>query len=188
MSKKPFRSYTERALSDTEYKRMLEKAPSFEDEVMLRLGVELGLRRYDLSKLQVKDVRIDVEPHVMYFYEFKKKRIRSLPLNNELSAILKRFLNSIPKRDFLFAWGDGSDKTAYNHLQKIATLAGVKTPLPFHALRGTCYKRKKDQKWSIEQAAAWLGDDVRTAMEHYGVVSEGELRDLVKRGDAGCLK
>ena len=50
--KKPtFESYTKYALSKKEYQLLLSKCNKFEDEAMLRIAVELGLRRYDLSKL-----------------------------------------------------------------------------------------------------------------------------------------
>jgi len=180
---KPFKSYTEHALTKTEYKRLLQAANTLEEEVMLRIAVGLGLRRLDLSKIKISN--IDLDERKITYHEHKKNRDRTLPITRSLEQLLRKYINTLPKkRVYLFPWGESKygDFTAYRRLQDLCNRAGIKGR-PFHSLRGTCYKFCKDRGWSVEQAAYMLGDSIRTAQEHYGVPSPAEITELVERID-----
>ena len=179
--KQVFESYTKYALSKKEYQLLLSKCNKFEDEAMLRIAVELGLRRYDLSKLEIQN--IDLENMKLIFHEHKKNRDRTLPLSPETVSFLRKYLPTLPKtQKHLFSWGksDHGDSTAWRRLNSLCDRAGL-SRRPFHALRGTCYKFRKMEGWTIEQAAYLLGDDVRTAMLHYGKATDSEIAELMQR-------
>jgi integrase len=182
--KKPaFESYTKYALSRKEYQLLLSTCNRFEDEVMLRIAVELGLRRYDLSRIEIAN--IDLDNMKLIFYEEKKNRNRTLPLSRETCTLLRKYLATLPKNQkYLFSWGksEHGDSTAWRRLNSLCERAGIERR-PFHALRGTCYKFRKAEGWSIEQAAYLLGDDVRTAMLHYGKATDSEIAELMQRED-----
>lgn len=176
--KKEFKSYTSRALSETEYQALLNACDRYEDTALLYIGVRFGLRRDDAVHINTADV--DTASGKIRFYEKKKKRIRELPIPSDILPFFKQYMSHLPKNQkTLFSYKD--DKSAYNRLQKLCVRAGIKTPFPFHTLRGSCYKFLRNKyKWTLEQASAWLGDSVSVAALHYGAVSEGELADLVK--------
>jgi hypothetical protein len=50
-------------------------------------------------------------------------------------------------------------------------------------LRGSAYKFKKAQGWSVEQAAALLGDTISVAQEHYGTPSDSEIDELIRKSE-----
>ena len=178
-TKPSFESYTKYALSKKEYQLLLSTCNRFEDEVMLRIGVELGLRRYDLSHIEIAN--IDLDNMKIIFFGQKKNRMRTLPLSRETTNLLRKYIATLPKNQkHLFSWGKSKkgDSTAWRRLNSLCDRAGINRR-PFHALRGTCYKFRKQEGWSIEQAAYLLGDDVRTAMLHYGKATDSELAELI---------
>lgn len=183
--KQVFESYTKYALSRKEYQLLLSTCNRFEDEVMLRIAVDLGLRRYDLSKIEIAN--IDLENKKLIFHEQKKNRNRILPIPGDLVALLRKYLATLPRNQkYLFSWGRSKhgDSTAWRRLNALCDRAGLEQR-PFHALRGTCYKFRKAEGWSIEQAAYLLGDDVRTAMLHYGKATDSEIAELMDKDGKG---
>jgi integrase len=151
----------------------------------------MGLRRDDVVALEVSN--IDIQGKTITFFEKKKSRLRRLPLPDVIVQDIEKHLNTfkkIPK--FLFParrpskTGHMSGMEAWRTLQELCLQADIPDPVdrkdrPFHALRGTCYKLKQNRdRWTIEQAAAWLGDTPETAMKHYGKTTEAELETLVR--------
>ena len=178
--KKTFESYTRFALSDTDYKRLLASCNKKEDQILLQLAVELGLRRYDISKILISN--IDKDNKKISFHEQKKNRERVLPVPDALMQEINMYLQTLPKgQKYLFSWGDSKygDITAYRRFNALCVIAGI-PERPFHALRGPCYKFKKARGWTVEQAAYLLGDTIDVAMEHYGRPSDSELEQLVR--------
>lgn len=178
MVKRKFNSYTARALSEAEYSALLNACERFEDTCLLYLGVRFGLRRQDIVSVSVSDVNTDTGK--LRFFEQKKNRTRELPIPTDILPWFKQYKEHLPStQKTMFSYSD--DKTVYNRLQSLCEKAGIKTPYPVHAMRGTCYKRLRNvYKWNLEAAAAWLGDTIDVAALHYGAVSEGELADLVR--------
>jgi integrase len=180
--KKLFNSYTTRALSEKEYQDLLNACMTYEDTCMLYLGVRFGLRRQDIVSVNVADVNLVTNK--LRFYEKKKDRIRELPIPADLVPWFTQYIGHLPRtQKTLLKYTD--DKTVYNRLQALCKKVGIKTPFPVHTLRGTCYKRLRNvYTWTLEAAAAWLGDSIEVAALHYGSVSEGELADLVHKPPA----
>lgn len=184
-------SYTKYALSFTQYMQLMLKCKTTEQTCLIGLGCELGLRRDDLVAIEVTNV--DLKGKRVTFVEKKKNRIRMLPLPEQQVQDIVKHLNTfkkIPK--FLFPakrtskTGHMSGMEAWRTLQELCRDADIPAPpdrkdRPFHALRGTCYKLKQNRdKWTVEQAAAWLGDTPATAMKHYGKTTDAELETLIR--------
>jgi len=179
----PFQSYTLKALGPTDYKRLLRACNTIEDELMIRLAVSLGLRRKDLSRIKINN--IDFDHRRLTYYEHKKRRDRTVPLSPALLQLLRKFINTIDKKEregYLFSWGksEHGDLTAWRRLQKLCDLSGIDRR-PFHSLRGTCVKFKQKEGWSPAQVAALIGDEIETVQKHYETPSAADLAELMSK-------
>lgn len=151
-----------------------------EEEVLMRVTVALGLRRRDVSRIKIQN--IDLVNHRVTYYEHKKDRDRTLPINESLSRTLKKYINTLSKEQkYLFPWGEHEwgDITAYRRFHSLCERAGIPTR-PFHSLRGTCYKFLQGQGWSPVAAADLLGDSIETAQKHYAAPSPAEMEELMR--------
>lgn len=181
IAEKVFTSYTEMAFTDKEIEKLLSNCNTLEEEVIIMLGITLGLRRQDMVKLRIRD--IDTETKTLTFYEHKKRRSRTIPIPQHLATLLKQYINTRGKKEeYLFKYGKSKygGFTLWRRLNDLCDRAGLPRR-PFHSLRGTCYKRCIDQDWSPVQAAWLLGDTVRTAQLHYAKPSPAEMAELIER-------
>ena len=186
-----FNSYTKYALSYNQYLKLMLKCRTTEQTCLIGIACELGLRREDIVAIEVAN--INLEGKWIVFLEKKKRIMRRLPLPDQIVQDIIKHLNTFKKQPrFLFPakrtskTGHMSGMEAWRTLQELCLQADIPAPAdrkdrPFHALRGTCYKLKQNRdKWTVEQAAAWLGDTPETAMRHYGKTTESELETLVR--------
>jgi integrase len=189
---KPFerQSYTtgEKALTRKQAESVLMAADSYEEKLLILIGLTLGLRRDDLVALEIQN--IDVKSGVLSYHEKKKGgRIKTVPLSDRLAHELELYLKTHTKSDqkYLFPprqethnCGHLSSKTAYNIFNDLCEKVNIPTPIPIHAMRSTCIKLKQEEGWTIEQVAALIGDTVETVQEHYSTPSAGQLSQLMK--------
>ena len=194
--KRPFKSYTEFALTNNEYMRLMLACSTTAETCLIGLAVELGLRREDVVGLEINN--IDFDNKRIVFLERKKNRLRTMPLPDVQLQDIRKHLNTLRKGErFLFPAARKDSKTghmsgmeAWRTLQYLCLVADIPAPpgrkgRPFHSLRGTCYKlRQNRDKWTVEQAAAWLGDTAAVAMTHYGKTTDAELETLIRRSPA----
>ena len=181
------RTSGEISLTEDEYQKLIMACETVEEELLITMAVELGLRRSDISKIKIAD--IDLEHNRVSYFEHKKDRIRTIPMPPRLVQLVKKYMATLPKtgrrQKMLFKWGASTfgDKTAYRRLQVLKERAGIRTgePLPFHALRATCIKFKQKKGWSPEQAARLIGDTVRVVQQHYATPSDQELQELMEK-------
>ena len=174
------------ALTLSEVQILLEAVTDVRDSALLTLAIGSGIRREDLVAVKLAD--FEPERSVLRFYESKKRKVRTVILDPKATVALQRWLGYrgresqwIFPSDYRFSNPRGhlSGRAAYNILQR--WLAHVGLPgRPFHSLRATCYKLAKARGWSIELAAAQLGDTVRVAQEFYGVATPGEISQAMK--------
>ena len=174
------------ALTPDEVHTLLEAVTDVRDSALLSLAIGSGIRREDLVAVKVADYEPDRA--ILRFYESKKRKVRTVTLDPKAQVALQRWLGYRPREsqwifpsDHRFDKPKGhlSGRAAYNILQR--WLAHVGLPgRPFHSLRATCYKLAKARGWSIELAAAQLGDTIRVAQEFYGVATPGELAQAMR--------
>lgn len=172
----------EKAFTDKEFDKLMSVVDNIQDECLFTLAVTTGLRRYDLTHIQISNISLDNDdrPGNWLTYNEKKKRnrIRTIPLNDKAVQVIKKLINSRGKEnksDMLFSI---SDRTAYNHLQTNCKKAGIQTR-PFHALRATCIKRCQKAGWKPEQVASLTGDTIAVIQEHYLTPSSSEMQEVM---------
>lgn len=164
----------EKALSKSEYDKIISVIDNIEDELLVKMAVTTGLRREDLCDVKISNINFN--DGLLTFYESKKKIDRSIYLNLDLLLLIKKFLKTQGKRETLFSFGG---RTAYRHLNHWCQIAGI-PERPFHALRATCVKFCQVAGWKPEQVCKLTGDTLRTIQEHYSTPSEGEMKEVVK--------
>ena len=172
----------EKALTEKQVEAFLGKIGSLYDETLFRLALSTGIRREDIASIKQADV--DLNNYQISFYENKKRRIRTIPLNENVVQKLKQHLHVIGKGMWLFPSPYNhrkhiSGRQIYSRFQKYLDAAGIESK-PFHALRATCIKLCQRRGWSVEQAAKLLGDTIRVVQEHYTTPSNEELRQVAR--------
>ena len=163
----------EHSLTRKEYEKLLDACSSIEDELMIKVAVGLGLRRYDLTHIKIAN--IDLREDTLSYNEKKKGgAIWTVFITTKLHQLIIKYLKTIPKdQKELFAF---CDKTAYNKLQKLCDIAGIPRR-PFHALRATCIKFHQAAGWEENKTAELVHDTVRVIREHYTTPSKSEMRE-----------
>jgi len=170
----PYRT-GEKALTPREYEKLLEVCNTLEDEVMLKLAVELGLRRVDIANVKINDV--DLRNNTISYYEHKKDRTRTVPIGPKLAQLLRKYINTLPKGQKKLL--NFSDRTAHRRLQALCERAGI-SKRPFHALRATCIKFCQRNGWTPEQTAELVGDTLLVIQRHYSVPSFDEMKEVME--------
>jgi len=164
----------EKALTRSEYDKLLASIDNLEDELTLRLGVSTGLRREDLFGLKIAD--LDLEHSKVTFRESKKNRSRTIDLEPGVILLIRKFLKTFEKRELLFSF---TGRTGYNHFNSWCEIAGIPRR-PFHALRATCIKFCQQAGWTPEQVSKLTGDSIRVIQEHYSTPSADEMAEVVR--------
>jgi integrase len=185
------------AFTPEEVSTLLARVANVRDSAILELAVSTGIRREDLVAIRLEG--LDLERGFLTFYESKKARTRTVPVDGRTLVTLRRYVETHRRGADASPWlfpGGRRDRreterglsasqhhlsgfAAWGILRKWTTAAGL-PPRPFHALRATCYKLCKARGWSVEQASALIGDTVRTAAEVYVVATPGELKEAAR--------
>lgn len=171
------------ALTPDEVRRLLAPIDRLEERALLELAVTSGIRREDVVAVPLEG--LDLDEGWVTFYESKKRRTRRIPLDRACLVTLRSYARTLPKGErWLFpsprrVGRHETGRFAWTILNRWLDRTGL-ARRPFHALRATAYKLAKSKGWSVEQAAALLGDSIRIAMEFYGVTTPGELRDVMR--------
>jgi integrase len=176
--KKTFESYTLRALNDTDYQRILKVCSTLEDELLMRIAVENGLRRIDISKILLTNIRAGK----LTYHEHKKNLDRTVPLSATNAQKIEQFKATLPKgTKYLFSWGKSEygDFTAWRRFQTLCDKVGIDRR-PFHCLRGSCIKLLQKKGWSLNEVAKLIGDDPATVQLHYATTSDSEIEDKMR--------
>lgn len=162
------------ALTRAEYDKLLAVIDDIEDELMLRLAVSTGLRREDLFAIKVAD--IDLEHAKLTFNESKKRRSRTIDLEDAVVLLIKKYLKTIVRRERLFSY---VGRTGYNRFNRYCEKAGIPTR-PFHSLRATCVKFCQQAGWKPEEVAKLTGDTIEVIQLHYSTPSADEMAEVAK--------
>ncbi len=171
------------ALTPDEVEQLLRQVDRLEERALLELVLTTGLRREDVVSVPLEG--LDVERGTLRFYESKKRRTREVPVQGRTLITVRTYVRTLPKGErwlFPSPRRSGRHQTgrfAWTILNRWLDVAGLPRR-PFHALRATAYKLAKARGWSVELAAALLGDTIRTAQEFYGVATPGELLQVAR--------
>ena len=176
-----------------EVEKLLAACTNLEDEVMLRLAVTTGLRRVDLSRVTIQNIR----EGSLTFHEHKKdrrkegkvieERWRTIPLSPVVIQKIEQLKEALGKEGqkknegYLFSWGksEWGDKTAFNRLQALCSRAGI-PERPFHALRSSAVKLMQASGYTPEEVAKITGDTIAVIQQHYATPTDAELMERVK--------
>lgn len=63
-------------------------------ELMLQTGIRIG----ELSRLKLKDVRLDVAKPNLYIEEFSTNAAREVPVNAKLATVLQTYISALPPK------------------------------------------------------------------------------------------
>src|SRR5574341_1186567 len=167
----------EKALTKSEYEKLINVITDIQDELMVKMAVATGLRREDLCSIETTN--ISLKDKNLTFYEAKKKKWRTIDLPDAVITLIEKFFNTLDKkkrakRKYLF---DFCGRTAYRHLNYWCTTAGI-PERPFHSLRATCINFAHDNGWTDEQIARLTGDRITTVQEHYRTPGVDEMREI----------
>lgn len=165
----------EKALSKKEYEKLISVIDNLEDELLIKMAITTGLRREDLCNVRISN--INLTDGILTFHEQKKKTDRPIYLNPDVIQLIKKFIKTQEKRDYLFSY---CGRSAYRHLNKWCVVAGI-PERPFHALRATCVKFCQAAGWKPEEVSKLTGDSIRVIQEHYSTPSDGDMRDAVQK-------
>ncbi|MDD3492008.1 MAG: site-specific integrase [Candidatus Thermoplasmatota archaeon] len=162
-------------LSKHEIQKLLDCIDRLEDKTLIVLGLTTGIRRGDITILEIAN--IDWDNETLRFFEQKKRRYLTIPLEKSVVNLLRMYVNTMPATErYLFNFGD---KTANRRLQKYVTKAGIKKHISFHSLRATFVKRSKEEGRDVKMVCQITGDSERTILQHYSQWTESELKDRV---------
>ncbi len=165
----------EKSFTKNEFEKLLSKIGQLDTEILILLAVKTSMRRDDIISLEIAN--INTKERTITFYERKKRRIRTIFIDSEMSRKLEIYLHTLPKsQKRLFAF---SSKTAYNRLQALCELAGI-PKRPFHALRATCIKFCQQAGWTPEEVSKLTGDTIRVIQEHYSTPSLTEMKETTE--------
>lgn len=174
----------EKALTKDQVKKLLSSITDLEEEALLRLALNTGIRRNDIVGIKRDD--INVKQRKAGFRERKKNRFKIVDISEETARVLEMWLNATKniKSDYIFlprkkGADHMGDATAYRILQENLIKAGLPRR-PFHALRATCIKLCQAGGWEIEKTAKHVGDSIRVIQEHYTTPSEEEMIETMK--------
>jgi len=170
----------EKSLTPNQVEKLFEHITDLQDLALIQLAVTTGIRREDIVKIKTNDVNLD--SGLITFYESKKKRTKTVPLNSKTKNTLSMW-TKINRSPFLFPSRHKNKKnmcgkTAYNTLQNCLKKAGL-DQRPFHALRATTVKLCQKAGWRVEQTAELLGDRISTIQQHYATPTPSEMNEIV---------
>lgn len=177
MKDKPRYFTGEKALTRDEYEKLLSVCENQEQKVLLLIGAGLGLRRFDMSRIIVRN--IDFINHTLVYLEKKKRDApHTVHLPPKLEQELLIYVNDkkLGVNDRLFTV---RDRQLCNWYYYLLDKAGIERR-GIHSLRGTCVKFCQSAGWTIEQTAKLINDKVSTVQEHYSTPSMSEMKELSK--------
>jgi integrase len=173
--------YGEKALTRSEYEKLISVITDPQDELLIKMAVATGLRREDLCDIETNN--INLKDKTLMFYEAKKKKWRSIDLPDSVITIIEKFYNTLDikeqEQDKTKKLFDFCGRTAYRHLNHWCSVASI-PERPFHSLRATCIKFAHNAGWTDEQISRLTGDKIATIQEQYKMPGVDEMREVVR--------
>lgn len=163
-------------LSSREIQMLIGCIDILEDKALIVLGLTTGIRRGDIVKIETGN--IDWDNETLKFWEEKKDRYLTIPLEKSVVSLLRMYVNTLKNQRHLF---DFSGRTANRRLKKYVKKAGIRKSITFHSLRATFVKRSKEEGRDVKMVCQITGDSERTILEHYSEWTDSELKERVDK-------
>lgn len=176
--------------SDEEVEQVWQTSMNPEQRVLIGGGLLMALRRIEILRLRVADVKSALRSDVLVV-RGKFNKVRELPLQDDYRSILKEYLAySNPKDDQEQLLGMARTKSE-TLLADVGKRAGV--TMKFHSNRRTCCRRLHQRGVSLELLAEILGhesisetrkyiglnlSDMKQALARQSLAREGTLESL----------
>jgi integrase len=164
------------SFSDEEWKLVMASVDNIEHELLLKFAVTTALRREDAVSVVIENINFDKLE--LLYYEKKKKRWRTIPLEKETLRLIKQYLKIVKRRKGrLFEF---CGRTAYNILQIYTNKVGLGRR-PFHAIRATCTKFCIKKGWTPEEVSRLTGDTVEVLRACYMFPNMSDMHDAMNK-------
>jgi integrase len=167
----------EKALTRAEFEKIIKIVDNSQDRLLLLIGAGLGIRRFDMSRIIVRNINFD--EHTMTYLEKKKHDApHTVPLPDKLEQELLIYIKEkrLGVNDRIFSV---KDRQLCNHFYKLLDKAEIERR-GIHSLRGTCVKFCQAACWTVEQTAKLINDKVSTVQVHYSTPSQSEMKEVMK--------
>jgi integrase/recombinase XerD len=184
---------SEFCLKPADLKKVIYAVDSYRDRCILKAFAQTGIRRAELSSLDVRDV--DFERRRIRIREGKGAKERIVPITDELASDIRHLVGQRKTGPvFVSQRGVAISVRSLNRIVVAAgTAAGVKNPNPKYKGRLTCHlfrhtfaRTWKAQGGSIESLAKILGhSSTATTVDLYGTESIEDVQENYDRMMAG---
>lgn len=182
-------------LTEEQIKLLIKHTEKFRDKIIIKLLAYCGLRRFELAKIQVKD--IDFSGRRIRIHGKKNiERLASI-FSDKLLEDLKVYVKYVlvnPKEKYLFPAVSSLNKKGHiatTEINRIVAKAGnrarLKNPIPElkninpHILRHSCARILKDKGLTLEVVQKVLGHlSYKTTMDLYGTKSIAEMDEELR--------
>ncbi|MCK5123530.1 MAG: tyrosine-type recombinase/integrase [Candidatus Pacebacteria bacterium] len=176
-------------LKPAEIKKLIIAASNFRDRCIIKTLYWLGLRRKELTELDVRD--IDFERKRVKVREGKGGKTRIVPIiDDEYLNDIKHLLGT--RKDgaiFVSSHGKQLSIRMINHIiEKTGDIAGVENPNPArthinpHLFRHSIARFLKSKGFTAEWIQNFLGhQSYKTTMDMYGKISINEMEQMAEK-------
>lgn len=163
------------ALSEAQIEALLEELPDYA-RVVVKLGVDTGMRRGEMQRLQWTDV--DFERHFITVRQSKNNEFRVIPMSKRVHSTLteQKKKGLIP---FVLV---GPDNTPFVDLKKCLHSAGVRAGcghVHLHMCRHAFATRLRERGVAIDRIMELLGHKTMAMALRYAKATPTQLEDAI---------
>jgi integrase/recombinase XerD len=141
------------AFSDDEVQAMLDSADNLRDKLVLYFLFFFGLRRSELTSIQLTDI-VDIGIYKVLRVRGKGGKLRELPFNPEAEKVLNDYIANCNPQTFLIPV---STETIARIVKRHAALVGVSKRISAHSCRATAITKALEQGAPITEVADMAG-------------------------------
>ena len=160
-----------RFLTREEFQRLFAEAHEPHLRTFLALAIYTGMRMTAILELKWSNIQGGV---IIPEGGHEKKRRASVPINTPLALALSVAAH-LRESDYVVSYQGRGLKSIKTTFYKAATRAGL-DDIRIHDLRRTCASWMAQAGVSMEQIAAFIGDELRTVQRHYAHLSPEFLK------------
>jgi integrase len=152
---------------------LLAALPTYRDDVMVRLGLSVGLRVSEL--LGITQADIDWQLGKIKIWDEKKNKLREVTPDTPTLAVLRRYVESIGAQRALFPI---TAKTV-NRMLAAASRQALGRVITWHSLRTSYVSTCRANDVPMEIVEANTGDSRSTILKHYSRIPDQVVRQII---------